>query len=141
MQLPTAAIYGRSLTMRSSFTAFSTTGFATNTYSRWFDHKWGKERTRQTWVKTHLMCGVKTNVVTAADATPFESADSPQLPALLATPAQTFDVQELSADKAYASRSNHYAITAMGARAFIPFQNRSTGTGSHKLRDNAMDSI
>jgi transposase len=122
--------------------AVDSTGFATNTYSRWFDHKWGKERTRQTWVKTHLMCGVKTNVVTAVEATPFESGDSPQLPALLATTAETFGVREVSADKAYASRANHFAITAMGAQAFIPFQDRSTGMGSHKHgRDYAMDSI
>ena len=37
--------------------AIDSTGFATTTYSRWFDHKWGKERIRQTWVKTHLMVG------------------------------------------------------------------------------------
>lgn len=122
--------------------AIDSTGFATSTYARWFDHKWGKERTRQTWVKTHLMCGVKTNVVTAVDATPFESADSPQLPALLAATAQTFDVQEVSADKAYGSRANHFAITAAGANAFIPFKGGSTGRGSHKVtRNYVMDSI
>ena len=27
--------------------AIDSTGFATTTYSRWFDHKWGKERSKQ----------------------------------------------------------------------------------------------
>ena len=43
--------------------AVDSTGFATTTYDRWFDHKWGKMKSRQTWVKTHLMTGVKTNIV------------------------------------------------------------------------------
>ena len=60
--------------------AADSTGFSTTTYRRWFDHKWGKERSKQAWVKTHLMCGVKTNIVTAALATSHESADSKQLP-------------------------------------------------------------
>ena len=45
--------------VESDFAADST-GFSTSTYARWFDHKWGKERLRQSWVKTHLMVGVKT---------------------------------------------------------------------------------
>ncbi len=34
--------------VESDFAADST-GFATSTYSRWFDHKWGKERSKQAW--------------------------------------------------------------------------------------------
>ena len=40
--------------------AIDSTGFSTRTYTRWFDHKWGKARSKQAWIKTHLMCGVKT---------------------------------------------------------------------------------
>ena len=86
------------------------TGFATTTYHRWFDHKWGKERSEQDWVKTHLACGVKTNIVTSALATSNESADSPQLPDLLERTAETFTVEEVSADKAYSSKSSLRAM-------------------------------
>lgn len=65
--------------------AVDSTGFATCTYDRWFDHKWGKERSRRSWIKTHIITGVKTNIVTSVEATPTESADSVQLPALVAT--------------------------------------------------------
>ena len=116
--------------------AIDSTGFATSTYSRWFDHKWGKERSRQTWVKTHIMTGVKTNIVTAVEATATESADAPQLPDLLATTAQTFpDMREVSGDKAYSSRANLKAITSIGAEPYIPFQVRTKAHSSHHKFD------
>ena len=115
--------------------AIDSTGFATTTYSRWFDHKWGKERIRQTWVKTHIMMGVKTNIVTAVEVTATESAGSPQLPSLLNKTAETFAVRELSADKAYISKSNLRAIDAVGATPYIPFKANSTPSQSHHVFD------
>jgi hypothetical protein len=78
-------------------------------------------------ITTHLMMGVKTNIVTAVEATSDESADAPQLPALLDTTAETFDVQELSADKAYSSRKNVHAVDALGATPYIPFKVSAKG--------------
>jgi len=111
--------------------AVDSSGFSTSVYERWFDHKYGRVRSKQTWVKTHLMCGVNTHIVTAVEATPFESADAPQLPALLNTTASTFNVREVSADKAYSSRNNLRAVQAVGAVAYIPFKERTTGMGGH----------
>ena len=108
--------------------AVDSTGIGTTTYRRWFDHKWGKERSTQTWVKVHAMTGVTTNIVTAIRATATESNDSPQLPALLATTAETFDVREVSGDKAYSSRSNLRAVQAVGATPYIPFKKGTTGS-------------
>ncbi|MCH7969943.1 MAG: transposase [Chloroflexi bacterium] len=105
--------------------AADSTAFATSTYARWFDHKWGKERSRQSWVKTHVMCGVKTHVVTAVEATPTESADSKQLPYLLERTARTFDINEVSADKAYSDHKNVHAIADAGGTAYIPFRSNS----------------
>ena len=119
--------------LKSVETDFSvdSSGFATTTYDRWFDHKYGKERTKQTWVKTHLMCGVKTHVVTSVEATPFESADNIQLPALVNQTAKTFNINEVSADKAYSDRRNLHAVQAQGGVAFIPFKVNSTGMGDN----------
>jgi len=110
--------------------AVDSSGFATTTYDRWFDHKYGKVRSEAKWIKTHLMCGVKTHVVTSVEATPYESADAPQLPALVNTTARTFAIQEVSADKAYSSRSNLHAVQAVGGTAFIPFKSNTNGIGS-----------
>jgi transposase len=111
--------------------AVDSSGFSTNTYARWFDHKWGKVRTKQAWVKTHLICGVKTHVVTSVEATPYESADTTQFPALVARTAKMFNVNEVSADKAYSDRRNLKAVQAVGGTAFIPFKSNSTGMGDH----------
>ena len=108
--------------------AIDSTGIGTTTYRRWYDHKWGKERSTQTWVKVHAMTGVTTNIVTAIKATATESNDSPQLPALLATTAETFDVREVSGDKAYSSRANLRAVVNVGAMPYIPFKKGTTGS-------------
>ena len=110
--------------------AVDSSGFSTCTYQRWFDHKWGKERTKQSWVKTHLMCGVKTHIVTSIEATTYESADSPHLIPLLNRTAEVFPINEVSADKAYSSRNNIHAIAAMGGTAYIPFKDNAKGLGT-----------
>jgi len=115
--------------------AVDSSGFATTTYSRWFDRKYGKERKRQTWVKTHLICGVKTHIITSAEATAYESADNPQFPMLLEKTAETFNINEVSADKAYSGRNNLRAVQAIGGTAYIPFMSHATGKAnkSHKF--------
>jgi len=112
--------------------AVDSSGFATTTYARWFDHKWGKERSRQTWVKTHLMCGVKTHVVTSVEATPYESADNLQLPELVERTAKTFTINEVSADKAYSGRRNLWAVQNVGGTAYIPFMSHATGNANKR---------
>ncbi len=115
--------------------AVDSSGFSTTTYTRWFDHKYGKERSRQTWVKTHLMCGVKTHVVTSVEATAYESADNLQFPELVNKTAKTFDINEVSGDKAYSGRKNLRTVQAVGGTAFIPFMSHATGMANkyHKF--------
>jgi transposase len=111
--------------------AVDSSGFSTSTYARWFDHKYGRERTKQTWVKAHLICGVKTHIVTSVEATPYESSDNRQFIPLVNKTAETFNINEVSADKAYTDRRNLWAVQAQGGTAFIPFKVNSTGTGDH----------
>lgn len=110
--------------------AVDSSGFATTTYDRWFDHKWGKVRSEAKWVKAHLMCGVKTHIVTSVEVTPNETADAPRLPQLVNTTAKAFQINEVSADKAYSSRNNLHAIEAVNGSPYIPFKNRTNGIGS-----------
>lgn len=115
--------------------AVDSSGFSTSTYARWFDHKYGKQRSMQAWVKTHIMCGVKTHIVTSVEATPYASADNIQLPALVNKTAETFTINEVSADKAYSIKRNLHAIQAVGGTAYIPFKSNATGQkdGHHKF--------
>ncbi len=47
--------------------AANSSGFTTSRFIRWFDHKYGTVRQQHEWVKVHLMCGVRTNIVTAVE--------------------------------------------------------------------------
>lgn len=110
--------------------AIDGTGFSTCNYTRWYDAKYGKEMKRHTWLKAHLMCGVKTNVVTSCEVTEGSANDSPEFVGLLKrTKAQGFDIQEVSADKGYVSKVNSAAVLLMGATPYIPFKSNSTGEG------------
>jgi transposase len=110
--------------------AVDSSGFATTTYDRWFDHKWGKMRSEAKWIKAHLMCGVKTHTVTSVEVTPTETADAPQLPQLVNKTAMTFNIYEVSADKAYSSRKNLHAVESVKGNAYIPFKSNTNGMGS-----------
>ena len=110
-------------------------GFSTSVYSRWFDHKYGRERKEAQWVKAHLMCGVKTNIVTSVEVTPANANDAPFLPPLLKATAQHFNVTEVSADKAYLSKRNLREVQAVGGKAYIPFKSNSVAHQGHHKRD------
>lgn len=109
--------------------AVDSTGFSTSTYARWFDHKWGRERRRQQWIKAHVICGVSTNIVADVIVTDYSGADAPQLPELVSNTAERFGMSEVSADKAYMSRRNFDAIESVGAVPYIPFRSGTTGDG------------
>ena len=98
------------------------TGFSTCTYERWFDHKWGKERSRQKWTKLHAMTGVLTNIVTAAMISDGHANDTTFMRPLLASTQGNFPMREVSADKAYCSKSNMATIEEVGATPYIPFR-------------------
>ncbi len=119
--------------LETSFSVDST-GFGTSTYAHWFDHKYGKNRKEQTWIKAHLMVGVSTNVVTSVEVTDGFANDSPYLPGLLGRTAERFNVVEVSADKGYISAKNLAAITTMGATPYIPFKENATGEGPELWR-------
>jgi transposase len=112
--------------------AVDSSGFSTKTYARWFDHKWGKMRSETKWIKTHLICGVKTHIITSVEATPTETGDAPQFAPLVNATAKTFDIKEVSADKAYSSKKNLNAVMAVNGMPYIPFKNYSKGNqGNH----------
>jgi transposase len=110
--------------------AVDSSGFSASKFDRWYDHKFGDHRIKRAWVKAHIMCGVKTNAVTAVEIHDQHAGDSPQLKPLLATTGERFKMLEVSADMAYLSRSNLHAVMRTGAMPFIPFKSNSVATGS-----------
>jgi hypothetical protein len=106
-----------SLPLKSVETDFAadSSGFSTCRFTRWFDIKYGTVKQKQDWVKCHLMCGVKTNIVTAVEIHGQWASDAKALPALVDATAQNFQIAEVAADKAYGSRKNTDTIAKVGA--------------------------
>ena len=107
--------------------AVESSGFTTSQYHRWFDEKYGRERTAAIWLKAHLMTGVKTHIVTSVEITGKDANDSPMLPGLVEKTAENFTLAEVSADKGYSGFDNHEAIAKTGATPYIAFKVNATG--------------
>jgi transposase len=120
-----------SLPLKSVETDFAadSSGFTTCRFTRWFDHKYGVVKQKHDWVKCHLMCGVKTNIVTAVEIHDQFASDIKLLPALVNTTAQNFQMAEVSADRGYGSKANADAIANAGAVPYISFMSHHTGSG------------
>jgi len=121
-----------SLPLKSIETDFAvdSSGFSTTSYVRWFDVKYGKDEDWHDWIKMHLMCGTSTHIVTSVELSRARSHDSPYFKPLVdATAKSGFNMQEVSADKAYISADNLRTTTAHGATPYIPFKTNATGKG------------
>jgi transposase len=106
------------LTALESDFAIDSSGFSSARLARWFDTKYGVERKRAEWVKTHIFVGVRTQVVTAIEL--GGSHDSKMLPPLLETTAENFRIGNVMGDKAYLSNRICELIAKAGGTPFIP---------------------
>lgn len=93
---------------------------------RWLDVKYGTKEDRRQWLKLHLTCGVKTNIVTAVQVTDGYAHDYPQFKGLIDRTAKAgFKMREISADKGYLGADNMLAALQRGAIPYIPFKSNS----------------
>jgi hypothetical protein len=76
-------------------------GFSTSRLVRWYDAKYARKTQSREWFKCHLVCGVKTKIVTAVDISGSTVHDSYFFVPRIKTTAKNFDVSEVAADKAY----------------------------------------
>jgi len=109
--------------------ACDSSGFTTSRFVPWFDHRYGQTTRAHEWVKVHLMCGVRTNIVTAVEIKDKDASDTKLLPALVDATAENFTLREVSADKGYGSLKNYKAIQYHGATPYIAFKSIHTGRG------------
>jgi len=107
--------------------AVDASGLSSAFYSRWFDVRFNGETRYHDWLKIHLICGTKSNIVTHIVITDGHSNDSPHFPALVKETAKHFEIKEVSADKGYSSRENVQLVSDMGAVPFIPYKSNSSG--------------
>src|SRR6266851_1448425 len=117
--------------VESSF-AVDSSGFSTGQFMRWLDVKYGQEEDRRMWIKLHLMCGVKTNIVTSVEISDGYANDyNFYKPLLETTAANGFMLKEVSADKAYLSGENLLTTLRHKAIPYIPFKTNSKAQSTY----------
>ncbi len=117
-----------SLPLKSVETEFAvdSSGFSTSRFDRWFDYRVERVKDVKRWIKAHIICGVKTNIITSAELTSSAEHDAKFLPQLVNKTSENFDVKEVSADKGYSSKENLRTINEVGAMPYIPFKSNAT---------------
>ncbi|HKS26212.1 MAG TPA: transposase [Pyrinomonadaceae bacterium] len=125
-----------SLPLKSVETEFAvdSSGFSTGQFVRWFDVKYGNTEDWHDWIKLHLMCGVRTHIVTSVEISERYSHDSLYFkPLVNATAASGFNIQAVSADKAYSSRPNLRLVEKHGGKPYIAFKDNARGDSKCKV--------
>jgi transposase len=119
--------------------AVDASGFSIGTYQRWANAKWGDAVTvdgekqpnkvsKKEWIKAHVMCGVKTNVVTSVEITDGHAGDSPRFKPLVDKTSESFAIKSVCADKAYSAEKNLKLVLLKGGQPYIAFKSNSTAT-------------
>lgn len=118
--------------------AVDSSGFSTGLYQTWVDAKWGKMRTdyggkeqtvnKKDWIKVHLMCGCKTNIVTSVEISHAHAGDSPYFAPLVEKTAENFVMNTVCADKGYSAEKNLRLVLLKGAKPYIAFKANATAT-------------
>jgi transposase len=123
------------LPLRALETSFAvdSTGFGVQSFYRHYSAKYGHDEVWRDFVKVHAMIGTTTNVVTAVEVTDRDQHDGPMMPGLVNKTAKHFNVEQVSADKAYSSRQNLATCEYHGATPFVPFKTNAVGNSDSPM--------
>jgi len=119
-------------TVESDF-AVDSSGFTTCRFAQWVKAKYSDSALmhRHEWIKVHLMCGVKTNIVTSVEVTDNRGSDSPQFAGLVKATGRNFVMNQVSADKAYSSSQPLQVVADHNAQPFIAFKANTVSRKPH----------
>jgi transposase len=114
--------------------AMDASGFGSYQYERWMRVRFQKaingksaKRGWRNYVKLHISVGTQTQIITAAEVSYGNEADTKHLPYLVKQTSANFTAEKYLADKAYSSRKNFEIIAQLNALPFIPFKKNTTG--------------
>jgi len=106
--------------------AVDSSGFSTGQFMRWLDVKNSTKEDRRMWLKLHLICGVRTNIVASVEVSDGYAHDYPYFKPLVEQTAKIgFNMKEISADKGYLGATNMLTSLQHGAIPYIPFKSNS----------------
>jgi len=112
--------------------AMDASGFSTVMSFAWnkVNHN-GSERAK--FKKAHIMCGVKTNIITHIEITDGYLHDSMMFDTLLLNTKKNFNMKEVYADKGYLSEKNLGIAIKQGVIPFIPFKKNTKDSEQDKM--------
>lgn len=113
--------------------AVDSTGLGTECFYNHHSAKHGNGQKRD-YVKLHALVGTKTNVIAACKVTDRNRNDSIEFKPLVEEAAQNFDLQEVSADKAYGSYDNLELVESIGGKPFVPFKSSHVAVSKSNKR-------
>lgn len=107
--------------------AVDASGLSTTTGFTWLHAKFTEPRLidKKDWLKIHICCGTKTNIITAVEVTERHQNDHNYFKPLVEATTQNFEMNEVSADKAYLSKANLQTAVENNAIPFIAWKANS----------------
>jgi transposase len=116
--------------------AVDASGLSTSQGFTWLHAKYTEPRliNKKDWLKIHICCGTKTNIISAVEVTERHEADSNYFESLVVDTVKNFEMEEISADKGYLSRANLQTAVDNNAIPYIAWKSNSKATnkeGNH----------
>jgi len=101
--------------------AVDSSGFSAPRRRYVFNRHKGRWEKKRDHIKLHIICGVKTNVITCAEVTAGTVSDRNFLKPLVERTARYFNISEVSADGGYLSGENFRTVILLGGKPYIAF--------------------
>ena len=116
--------------------AVDASGLSTSQGFTWLHAKYTEPRliNKKDWLKIHICCGTKTNIISAVEVTERHEADSNYFESLVKDTVKNFEMVEVSADKGYLSKANLQTAIDNNAVPYIAWKANSRATnkeGNH----------
>ncbi len=116
--------------------AVDASGLSTSQGFTWLHAKFTEPRLieKKDWLKIHICTGVKTNIISAVEVTERYEHDSNYFETLVEATTENFEMEEVSADKAYLSKANLQTAIDNNAIPYIAWKSNSKATnkeGNH----------
>lgn len=113
--------------------AIDSTGLGTSNTVTWQHAKYKdtKMMSKKDWVKIHCCIGTRTNVITAVEVSDRFGHDNTHFIPVLEATRKNFNVEKISADKAYSAMSHFAYAEAHGIQPFIAFRENATAKGDY----------
>lgn len=102
--------------------AADSTGLSLSRRRVWFNPHTKRRQRRRDYIKLHILCGTRTNIITSAEVSEGKDHDGPFFRRLLEGTARYFEISEVSADGGYLSADNMNAALLIGAIPYIAFR-------------------